>query len=61
MRMHILPPDLLGMAIVSSMAGVASAPLDYELPEETATFRVGEGREIPQNNCLTCHSVRNPP
>ncbi len=49
---------LLVLAIVMATSGSASsAPLKYTLPEETAGFRVGEGREVAQNNCLVCHSA----
>lgn len=42
---------------VVTWGGASSAPLSYTLPEETAEFRAGEGREVAQNNCLACHSA----
>jgi sulfite dehydrogenase (cytochrome) subunit B len=59
MQKQILPPAVLSVAIALSMAvgGAAAAPLNYALPEEVAAFRVGEGRDMAQNNCLACHSA----
>lgn len=47
---------VLAIAVLMS-GGASSAPLKYTLPEETAEFRAGEGREVAQNNCLACHSA----
>lgn len=32
-------------------------PLSYELPDETAEFKLGPGMEAAQSNCAACHSA----
>jgi mono/diheme cytochrome c family protein len=38
-------------------ANVHAAHVIYNLPEETATFAEGPGRDVAAANCQTCHSV----
>jgi sulfite dehydrogenase (cytochrome) subunit B len=47
---------LIPLALASAMAASA-APIDYKLPEETATLRPGPNRDVAQNNCTACHSA----
>jgi len=55
MRHHIL----LALAAVAGLGIVAAtaAPLNYTVPEETATFKPGPNLETVQNNCTACHSA----
>ncbi len=42
-----------------ALAGVTpagAAPVDYKLPDETATLNPGPNLELAQNNCTACHS-----
>lgn len=34
-----------------------AAPIEYEAPEETATYRPAPGVELAEANCLGCHSA----
>lgn len=34
-----------------------AAPVRFELPKETATFKPGPGADIAKNQCLICHSA----
>jgi mono/diheme cytochrome c family protein len=38
-------------------ASVTAAPVNYQLPEETAAFRPGPNLEVVQGNCTACHSA----
>ena len=46
---------LVPLAILGVVAARA-APIDYKLPEETATMRPGPNLDVAQNNCTACHS-----
>ena len=49
---------LLALASLS-LAGVVAAraaPVEYKLPEETATLKPGPNLDVAQNNCTACHS-----
>ena len=50
--------SLLGLAALASLAivSVSAKPLNYELPEETASFKPGPNLEVVQGNCGSCHS-----
>jgi mono/diheme cytochrome c family protein len=51
MRAHLTALALL-------MAGPAlGAPVNYQLPEETAAFAPGPNLDIAQANCGACHSA----
>jgi len=47
----------VAMALTAWQGSVASEPLRYKLPEETAKLRDGTGVQVAQNTCVTCHSV----
>jgi mono/diheme cytochrome c family protein len=36
---------------------VNAKPVDYELPEETASFKPGPNLDVVQGNCGACHSA----
>lgn len=36
---------------------VDAKPVDYELPQENATFKPGPNLDIVQGNCGACHSA----
>ena len=36
---------------------VIAAPVNYKLPEETATFKPGPNLDVVKNNCTACHSA----
>ena len=46
---------LVPLAIAEVVAARA-APIDYKLPEETATLKPGPNLDVAQNNCTACHS-----
>jgi mono/diheme cytochrome c family protein len=50
---------LLAIAAVAGLGVVAAtaAPVNYTLPEETASFKPGPNLEVVQNNCTACHSA----
>jgi mono/diheme cytochrome c family protein len=50
---------LLALAAVAGLGVVAAtaAPVNYTLPEETASFKPGPNLEVVQNNCTACHSA----
>ena len=52
------PIVLLALAPLAIAGFVAAnaAPVDYELPEETAALKPGPNLEAAQNNCTACHS-----
>jgi sulfite dehydrogenase (cytochrome) subunit B len=45
------------IAAVSLGGAVIAAPVNYKLPEETATFKPGPNLEVVQTNCTACHSA----
>ncbi|AXC51294.1 cytochrome c [Paracoccus suum] len=52
----------LGLALISACALAApalAAPVTYDLPSEneTATLRPGDGMDVAEANCGTCHSA----
>ena len=50
---------LLALASLA-LAGVVAAhaaPVEYKLPEETATLKPGPNLDVAQNNCTACHSA----
>lgn len=47
----------LGVALLTGGAPLTAAPLNYELPEETAVLQPGANVEEVQNNCMACHSL----
>ncbi|QPF83576.1 cytochrome c [Bradyrhizobium genosp. L] len=51
-----LLPTFAAIATLSIAAAMA-APVNYTLPEETASFKPGPNLEIVQNNCTACHSA----
>ena len=51
-----LLPCLAAIAMLSIGATMA-APVNYTLPEETATFKQGPNLDVVQNNCTACHSA----
>ncbi len=51
-----LLPSLAAIAMLSIGATMA-APVNYTLPEETATFKPGPNLDVVQNNCTACHSA----
>ncbi|VIO78893.1 hypothetical protein CI1B_75680 [Bradyrhizobium ivorense] len=50
-----LIPAFAAIATLSIAASIA-APVNYTLPEETATLKPGPNLEVVQNNCTACHS-----
>ena len=55
-RSFALLPSLVVVAALS-FGAVIAAPVNYKLPEETATFKPGPNLEVVQNNCTACHSA----
>ena len=44
--------------VMMVLAGPAlAAPINYQLPEETASFAPGPNLAVVQNNCGACHSA----
>ena len=43
--------------LASGPASVTAAPVNYQIPQETAVFRPGPNVEVAQGNCTACHSV----
>jgi sulfite dehydrogenase (cytochrome) subunit B len=56
----MLRPRALFVCIISLVTSTAPVCLadskTYALPEAVSTFRPGPGKDIAENNCLTCHS-----
>ena len=48
---------LLALAPLALVAVASAAPVDYKLPEETATLKPGPNLDVAQNNCTACHSA----
>ena len=48
---------LCALLLGSSAVVVLAAPITYNPPEETATFRPGPGVELAEANCAACHSA----
>ena len=46
----------LALALAATSPALAK-PLRYELPEDSAAFKPGNGVEAAQNNCAACHSA----
>jgi sulfite dehydrogenase (cytochrome) subunit B len=47
-----------GIVVITAGVGpVASRPVSYTLPDETAAFKPGPNLEVVQNNCAACHSA----
>ena len=44
---------LVALAAVPALA----KPINYDLPDETATFKPGPNLEVVQGNCGACHSA----
>ncbi len=46
-------------ALVATLAGFAAhaEPASYDMPDETAVFRPGDGADVAEANCATCHST----
>ncbi|HEY6980736.1 cytochrome c [Reyranella sp.] len=50
---------LVGLLVAGSAAialPVSAKPLNYDLPEETATLKPGPNLDVVQGNCGACHS-----
>jgi sulfite dehydrogenase (cytochrome) subunit B len=43
--------------ICASSVALHAEPVDYKLPEETATFAPGNNRDVVEANCTACHSA----
>jgi sulfite dehydrogenase (cytochrome) subunit B len=41
---------------IAGVVAANAAPVDYKLPEETATLKPGPNLDVAQNNCTACHS-----
>lgn len=57
----MIRPIYLAAALIAVAAGaglsVATAkPLNYELPDDTATFKPGPDQDVAVSNCIACHS-----
>ena len=48
--------SLAGGAALSIGAAIAT-PVNYTLPEETASFKPGPNLDVVQSNCTGCHSA----
>ena len=51
---------LVGLLVAGSTAlalSVSAKPVNYDLPEETATFKPGPDLDVVQGNCGACHSA----
>lgn len=44
---------LTGLCVVAAVA----KPFNYQLPDETASFRPGPNRDVAKANCSLCHST----
>lgn len=56
----MIRPIYLAAALAVAVAGLSIAtakPLNYELPDDTATFKPGPHQDIAVNNCTACHSA----
>ena len=43
--------------LVSHAVPVIAAPVNYQIPQETAAFKPGPNLEVVQGNCTACHSA----
>jgi sulfite dehydrogenase (cytochrome) subunit B len=50
-------PFLSATMICASVAALHAGPVNYKLPEETATFAPGNNRDVVEANCTGCHSA----
>jgi hypothetical protein len=50
-------PFLSATMICASVATLHAGPVNYKLPEETATFAPGNNRDVVEANCTGCHSA----
>jgi sulfite dehydrogenase (cytochrome) subunit B len=50
-------PCLSATMICASVAALHAGPVNYKLPEETATFAPGNNRDVVEANCTGCHSA----
>jgi mono/diheme cytochrome c family protein len=48
---------LLALAPLALVVAASAAPVDYKLPQETATLKPGPNLAVAQSNCTACHSV----
>ena len=55
MKFQLLPA-LAAIAALGAVAATA-APLNYDVPEDTAAFKPGPNLDVVQNNCTACHSA----
>jgi sulfite dehydrogenase (cytochrome) subunit B len=50
-------PFLSATMICASVAALHAGPVNYKLPEETATFAPGNNGDVVEANCTGCHSA----
>jgi sulfite dehydrogenase (cytochrome) subunit B len=50
-------PFLSATMICASVTALHAGPVNYKLPEETATFAPGNNRDVVEANCTGCHSA----
>lgn len=43
--------------VAAGMSAMNAKPLNYVVPDETATLKPGNNLDVVQNNCSACHSV----
>jgi mono/diheme cytochrome c family protein len=55
MKFKLLPAvvAIAGLGVVAA----AAAPINYTVPEESATLKPGPNLEVVQSNCTACHSA----
>ena len=42
---------------VAGLVAANAQPINYKLPDETATLKPGPNLDVAQNNCTACHSA----
>lgn len=57
--LHKALSGLLVMSALTLAEAASAEPVSYDMPyeNETATFRPGDGVEVAEANCGTCHSA----
>jgi sulfite dehydrogenase (cytochrome) subunit B len=48
---------IIVLALIMKYGSASAAPVVYDLPAETATFRSGPNLDVVMTNCTGCHSA----
>jgi mono/diheme cytochrome c family protein len=56
MKASILTTIVSAIALTAGGLIAQAKPVNYELPQETATLKPGPNQDVAVNNCTACHS-----